>query len=291
MNTQTNVDLKQFTTVKSPAVASHFTTVKTREELIEAAQYGHKQNLDVLVIGGGSNTVFATQTVNKFVIRNQYFDFEIIVETDTTADIRVSSGLPISMLINKTIEKGLEGFEYHQGLPGSVGGAIYMNSKWTKPLMYFGDALVSATLLDKEGNEKTVERDYFNFAYDFSELQNTKELLVDAVFRLKKGNQEVLKQRAAEALAYRKDTQPFGVASSGCMFQNVDGKSAGELIDKAGLKGARVGDFVVSEKHANFIINDGDGKVEDLKKLLEIIKLKVKEVHGVELKEEVRIIE
>lgn len=288
---QQNVDLKQFTTVKSPATASLFTTVKTREELIEAVQYGHKQNLEVMVIGGGSNTVFASETVNKFVIRNQYFNFEVVSETETAADVKVSSGLPISMLINKTLEKGLEGFEYHQGLPGSVGGALHMNSKWTRPLMYFGDRLISATLLDKEGNEKAVGRNYFNFAYDFSELQNTKEILVEAVFRLSKADSEVLKDRAAEALAYRKETQPFGVASSGCMFQNVDGKSAGELIDKAGLKGARVGNFVVSEKHANFIINEGDGKVEDLKKLLEMVKAKVKEVHGVELKEEVRIID
>lgn len=291
MQTQQNVDLKQFTTVKSPAFASLFTTVKTREELIEAVRYGYEKKLDVMVIGGGSNTVFAAQTVNKFVIRNQYFNFEIVKETDTTADVKVSSGLPISMLINKTVEKGLEGFEYHQGLPGSVGGALHMNSKWTKPLMYFGDRLVSATLLDKEGNEKTVDRDYFKFAYDFSELQNTNEILVEAVFRLTKADASVLKQRAAEALAYRKETQPFGVASSGCMFQNVDGKSAGELIDKAGMKGARVGNFVVSEIHANFIINEGDGKVEDLKKLLEMVKTKVKEVHGVALNEEVRIIE
>ena len=288
---QQNVDLKQFTTVKAPVIASLFATVTTREELIEAVQYGHKQNLEVMVIGGGSNTVFATQTVNKFVIRNQYFNFEVVADTDSTSDVKVSSGLPISMLINKTVELGLEGFEYHQGLPGSVGGALHMNSKWTKPLMYFGDRLISATLLDNEGNEKTVDRDYFNFAYDFSELQKTKEILVEAVFRLNKCDSTVLKQRAAEALAYRKETQPFGVASSGCMFQNVDGKSAGELIDKAGLKGARVGNFVVSEKHANFIVNEGDGKVEDLKKLLEMVKTKVKEIHGVELKEEVRIIE
>mgnify|MGYP001595777060 FL=1 len=290
MQTQQNVDLKQFTTVKSPAIASHFTTVKTREELIEAVRQGYKQNLEVMVIGGGSNTVFATETVNKFVIRNQYFNFEVVEESDNTADVKVSSGLPISILINKTVEKGLEGFEYHQGLPGSVGGALHMNSKWTKPLMYFGDRLISAVLLDIGGNEKTVDRDYFNFSYDFSELQNTKEILVEAVYRLTKADPTVLKQRASEALVYRKETQPFGVASSGCMFQNVDGKSAGELIDKAGLKGVRVGNFVVSEKHANFIINEGDGKVEDLKKLLELVKTKVKEVHGVELKEEVRII-
>jgi len=290
MITQTNVDLKQFTTVKTDSTASLFATVKTREELIEAVRYGLKHGLEIVVIGGGSNTVFATQYVDKFVIRNQYFNFEIVTETETTSDVRASSGLPVSMLINKTLEAGLEGFEYHQGLPGSVGGSIHMNSKWTQPLIYFGDRLISATLLDKEGNEKTVERDYFNFSYDFSELQNTNEILIEAVFRLTKANPSLLKQRAAEALAYRKETQPFGVASSGCIFQNIDGRSAGELIDKAGLKRTRVGSFVVSEQHANFIINEGDGRVEDLKKLLELIKAKVKEVHGVELKEEVRII-
>jgi len=288
---QQNVDLKQFTTVKAAAVASLFATVKTREELIEAVRYGYKQGLDIMVIGGGSNTVFATDRVDKFVIRNQYFSLEVVAETDNSADVKVSSGLPVSMLIQKTVEKGLEGFEYHQGLPGSLGGALYMNSKWTKPLMYFGDQLISATLLDKEGNEKIVVRDYFKFEYDFSELQNTKEILVEAVFRLTKAEPTLLKRRAAEALAYRKETQPFGVATSGCMFQNVDGRSAGELIDKAGLKGSRVGNFVVSEKHANFIINEGDGKIEDLKTLLDLVRSKVKEVHGVELVEEVRIIE
>ncbi len=166
-----------------------------------------------------------------------------------------------------------------------------MNSKWTKPLNYFGDRLISATLLDNEGNEKQVDHDYFKFAYDYSRLQETHEILVDAVFHLPKADPAVLQKRSQDALAYRKSTQPFGVASSGCMFQNVDGRSAGELIDRAGLKGARVGSFVVSDKHANFIINEGEGRTEDLKKLLEMIKTKVREVHGVELQEEVRIIE
>jgi len=189
---QQNIDLKPFTTIKVSTTAKHFVSVKTREELIEAVKHGYKQGLEVMVIGGGSNTVFATSTVDKLVIRNQYFNFEVVSETDSTADVMVSSGLPVSMLIQKTVEKGLEGFEYHQGLPGSVGGALHMNSKWTKPLMYFGDRLVSATLLDKEGNEKNVGRNYFNFAYDFSELQKSKEILVEAVFRLTKGDRVVL---------------------------------------------------------------------------------------------------
>ena len=291
MNIQTNVDLKQFTTVKSRAIASLFTTVNTRDEFIVALKYSHENKIEPMIIGGGSNTVFATDKIDKFVIRNQYFNFEVLNESEISADIKVSAGLPVSMLIQKTMEKGLEGFEYHQGLPGSVGGAIYMNSKWTKPLTYFGDNLISAVLLDKEGNEKQVGREYFEFAYDYSKLQDTHEVIVDAVFRLPKADKDLLKKRASEALAYRKQTQPFGVASSGCVFQNFDGQSAGQLIDKAGLKGTRVGKFVVSDIHANFIVNEGDDNMENLKKLIALVKETVKIKFGVELKEEIRIIE
>lgn len=291
MNIQHNVDLKQFTTVKSPTIATFFTTVTTREEFIEALKYSCDHHMKSMIIGGGSNTVFAADKIDAFVIRNQYFAFEVLNETDTSADIKVSAGLPVSMLVQKTIEKGLEGFEYHQGLPGSVGGALYMNSKWTRPLTYFSDKLISATLIDAEGNEKQVERDYFQFAYDYSILQKTHEVLVDAVFRLKKADKDTLKKRADESLAYRKKTQPFGVASSGCVFQNIDGQSAGALIDKAGLKGTRVGKFVVSDVHANFIINEGDDNMDNLKKLIALVKETVKTKFGVELKEEIRVIE
>lgn len=291
MNIQHNVDLKQFTTVKSPTIAKLFTTVSTREEFIEALKYSHDHHIQPMIIGGGSNTVFATDKIDKFVIRNQYFKFEVLNETETTADIKVSAGLPVSMLVQKTIENGLEGFEYHQGLPGSVGGALYMNSKWTKPLTYFGDRLISATLVDSKGNEKQVNHDYFQFAYDYSELQKTREILIEAVFRLPKADKESLRERAEESLAYRKKTQPFGVASSGCVFQNIDGQSAGALIDKAGLKGARVGKFVVSDLHANFIINEGDDNMDNLKKLIALVKETVKTKFGIELKEEIRVIE
>jgi UDP-N-acetylmuramate dehydrogenase len=117
------------------------------------------------------------------------------------------------------------------------------------------------------------------------------------IFKLKKEKRELVKKRAQEALAYRKKTQPFGVFSSGCFFQNISEKeklekklpttSSGYLIDKAGLKNFSIGDFYISPIHANFIINKGNGKKEDLKKLLETVKKKVKEKFGIELKEEV----
>ena len=165
-----------------------------------------------------------------------------------------------------------------------------MNSKWTKPHLYVGDNLVTATLIDQEGREKKVNRAYFDFAYDQSKLQKTKEILLEAVFKLKKSAPQIVKKHANFASEYRKKTQPFGVFTSGCFFKNINGKSAGQLIDQSGLKGKRIGKFHVSEKHANFIIHEGGGKPEDLKKLLLLIKSKVNDKFGVKLEEEVIVI-
>jgi UDP-N-acetylmuramate dehydrogenase len=224
------------------------------------------------------------------VVKNNYSKLELIHEDENKILLLVSSGYSVSRLVNETIEKGWLGFQYHKGLPGTVGGAIYNNSKWTKPLCFFSDNLVEAYLVDENGKEKKVDREYFQFAYDFSILHKTKEILLEAVFKLTKADSGELKKQAQIAFDYRRQTQPQGVFTSGCFFQNISGKSAGEMIDKAGLKGFRVGNFQVSKKHANFIINTGDGKAEDLKKLIQIIKNKVKNKFGVELKEEVILI-
>ncbi|MBI2641239.1 hypothetical protein HYW87_01420 [Candidatus Roizmanbacteria bacterium] len=175
-----------------------------------------------------------------------------------------------------------------------------MNSKWTNPTRYFGDSLVSALILDKEGDVKKVDRDYFQFAYDSSVLQKTKEIVLTVTLKLKKAPSEALKKRNQNAMAYRKKTQPYGIFSSGCFFRNIGEaerlraglptSSAGYLVDKAGLKGTKSGNFVVSDKHANFIIHKGNGDPKDLVKLLQIIKERVKEKFGVELKEEVVVI-
>ncbi len=175
-----------------------------------------------------------------------------------------------------------------------------MNSKWTTPLNYIGDHLIFAHILDKDGNIKKVTRDYFNFAYDYSIIQETKEIILEAVFRLQKHYSEDLKERSKSALEYRKQTQPHGVSTGGCFFQNIgieDAErlgfgttSAGNLIDKAGLKGKEIGGFVVSDKHANFIVNTGEGKAEDLVQLLSFVKKTVKEKFDVDLKEEVVVV-
>lgn len=287
---QNQVDLKAYTTIRTSSIASQFTTVTTRDELIQEVQDAISKAQRFIILGSGSNTVFGAAAVDALVIKNLYAEFTVVEQTDKEATITVSSGMPVSVLIAKTIELGLEGFEYHQGLPGTVGGAIYMNSKWTRPLQYFGDRLISATVIDEMGQIQTVDKTYFEFAYDYSSLQKNGAVLIDCTFRLPKQNSSILRSRATEALEYRKQTQPFGVASSGCTFQNYDGNSAGQLIDQCGLKGFHVGKFVVSPTHANFIVNEGDADVQHLIELVQHIKTTVKEKTGVELKEEIRII-
>lgn len=285
-----NVSIKLYTTLKMPATAQYFIEAHSREDLIKAKKYSLEKKVSLLILGGGSNTAILKDQIGGLVVRNFYTKKEILLEDDDYTQILVSSGYPVSRLVTETINSGLGGFEYHFGLPGTVGGAVYMNSKWTKPVNYFGENLVYAYLVDSQGKEKKVDREYFNFAYDHSTLQETGGILLDAVFKLKKEAKDELWKKAKEALEYRKKTQPFGVASSGCIFRNIDGKSAGQMIDRVGLKGFKVGDFIVSPIHANFVINQKEGRPEDFKKLLNSIKTKIKTKYGLDLKEEVVLI-
>jgi UDP-N-acetylmuramate dehydrogenase len=285
-----NVVLAPYTTFKMGGRAEYFFEAYNKNELIKTYRIAKKLGLPLLVLGGGSNVVISEKKIKGLVVRNLYGQKRIIKKNTKNVTWQISSGYSMTRLVKDTIDQGLCGFEYFLGLPGTLGGALYMNSKWTKPLSCVGDNLISAEIIDKNGKIKNVDKTYFQFAYDFSILQKTKELLLTATFLLKKEDKNILRKRANESLLYRKKTQPFGVYSAGCFFKNVGGKSAGHLIDKCNLKGCSFGDFYVSQKHANFIINRGKGKSEDLMKLVKLIKEEVKKKLGVRLEEEVIII-
>jgi len=290
LNLKKNVDISHYLTLRNHVRAEYFFEAKTREDLIEVKKYSLENNIQPFILGGGSNLAITKSKLSGLIVKNSYVDLKVLKDNIDKVIVSISSGYPVSLLVAKSIQFGWSGFEYHQGLPGTVGGAIYMNSKWTKPMTYFGDNLLYAYLIDEKGRVKKVNQSYFRFAYDYSILQKTNEIILEGIFELKKDSQEKIKERAKLALDYRKKTQPFGVSSSGCFFRNPGKISAGYLIDKAGLKGFSIGDYFVSPIHANFIINKGNGKREDLIKLLSIIKEKVKNKFGIELKEEVIVI-
>ena len=293
-------NVSPYLTMKMQVVAQYYYEPTSVEEWHKIITTTDEHNIPFLVLGGGSNLAPFQGTIAGVVIRNRYIHMSTVDESETHIDLKISSGYPISHVVKETITRGLSGFEYHLGLPGTLGGAIYMNSKWTQPISYVSDTLLLGTLLDTDGDIREECKDYFEFAYDYSKLQHTGEIFLDGVFRLTKEDPQVLQMRAQESLAYRKKTQPIGVATVGCFFQNISEsiqkehhlptKSAGYLIDQAGMKGKRVGDFHVSEKHANFIINTGQGKPEDLQELMEQVKLAVREKFNIDLIEEVRVI-
>lgn len=297
----TNEPLAKHLTMRVNQIARFFVEVKSTKELIDAIAWAKKQKLPFFILGGGSNIAFI-HDFSGLIIKNSINEIKVFRSNDKDVDIQVSSGVPVSVLIAKTIEMGLSGFECHQGLPGTVGGAIYMNSKWTKPIVYFSDRLVSAVLLTSEGKVKKVKKDYFQFSYGYSALQKTKEIIISAIFRLPREKVNLLKNITSSSLTYRKTTQPFGVATSGCFFKNISKEdqkklnlptnSAGYLIDKCGLKNYQVGGFLISPIHANFIINVGkqNSKSSDLIKLIKYIKDNVKEKFNIDLKEEVQLV-
>jgi len=297
---QEQIDLFPHLSMRLHTIAAYFFEALSPQDIINSVRAATRLHLSYTLIGGGSNALFKNAQISGLVVKNSAAYSRVIAETPSTVDIEVGGGTSLAVVVSQCIEKGWLGLEYHKGLPGTVGGALFMNSKWTHPISYVGDTVVSALLVDREGHTKTVERGYFAFAYDYSILQKTHELVVSAIFRLQKGDPALALQRAQEALAYRKKTQPPGGATCGCYFRNLTDeeasahhlptKSAGYLIDKAGMKGVQIGSFQVSPVHANFIINTGGTSCpEDLITLADKIKVQVKAQFGVELKEEVEV--
>lgn len=294
-----------YTTLKLPAIASYFCLLggdasDSEDLLIRLVQTAHDAHMPIHILGGGSNVAYTHATVPGLTIVNRLSSLRVIDEDSQSVTITVSSGYPMNRLVQESCAAGWEGFEYHLGLPGTLGGAIYMNSKWMRPVAYVSDCLIEARILDVSGTVRTVNRDYFAFSYGWSNLQQTKEILLDATFRLMREDPHALTARAQESLTYRKETQPIGVLTAGCFFKNISEEervqhhlpttSAGYLIDHTGLKGVTMGHFSISHKHANFIIHEGGGSADELRILLKRIKRDVFKKFGVHLREEVCLI-
>ena len=295
------IDLFPYLSMRLHTKARYFFEAKTADDLEHVFTVCKANKLPLFFLAGGSNLIFKNTAVDGMVVKNSYSGIKVASEGSEYITLSVASGTPMSLLIGEAIEAGSEGLSYHKGLPGSVGGAIYMNSKWTKPPSSVGDFLSKASLIDVDGNQKKVDQSYFQFSQGYSILQKTHEILIDATFKLKKGDTKKATEQATFAFSHRQQTQPTGVATCGCFFRNISEKeqkdhdlptkSAGYLIDQCGLKGYAIGGFAVSDTHANFIINTGkgDARPEDLLRLVEDIKLKVNKQFGIILKEEVEI--
>ncbi|KKU26489.1 MAG: UDP-N-acetylenolpyruvoylglucosamine reductase [Microgenomates group bacterium GW2011_GWA2_46_16] len=279
----------------------------TIEELTDAVQATILYKVPFFVIGGGSNLLVTDAGFRGLVIKNKTDNIQLKgfaggVDKGRVdlkeAIIQADSGVPANQLIRYSLDQGLSGLEQFFGLPGTVGGAIYNNSHHLDQLI--GDRVVEIEVLDSAGNRKKYLQKDLHFEYDYSLLHKTQEIMLTASFLLKHGDKDTLWAIANEAVKRRSTTQPLGSASSGCIFNNIplsdamrlglSTQSVGYLIDKAGLKGLRVGGAVISDVHANFIVNDGTATSQDVLDLTAKIKEVIKVKFGVTLELEVIVI-
>lgn len=304
---ETDVPLSRYTTLKIGGKCDYFVEVTSRDEMTSAVMAAIKAGIPYFILGGGSNLLISDDGIAGLVIHNHMKNITVkgirgmIKRGVSTRQVFVEcdSGVPMNHLVRFTLEQGLAGLEMHLGLPGSVGGAVFMNSKWTHPTGYVGDVLYQGVILTHEGTVSTVPKSYFRFAYDYSVLHKTRETLLSVVFGLRQENKDTLWKIANDSISYRRQSQPQGVFTAGCIFRNIsqadalshavpDGvTSAGFFIDHSGCKGMRVGDAEVSGQHANFIINRGQAKAGDVVELIDKIRTEVRNHFGLTLKEEI----
>jgi UDP-N-acetylmuramate dehydrogenase len=278
-----DVLLKNYTTFKIGGPAKYFFVAKTKDDLIKAISVAKRFNLPFFILGSGSNILISDKGFKGLVIKNETRNFKIKKER-----IIAESGAIFDRIILNVIQAGLSGLEKGSGIPGTLGGAVYGNAGWPRGAWAIGDAVESVTLLMPDGKIKKTDKKWFSFSYRNSRLKiikGEKPVILEVILKLKKGKIKDLKKKRQEILKKRVEKIPSGF-SAGSIFINPRQNTAGYLIEKCGLKGKKIGRVQISEKHANFIVNLGEGKARDVKKLINLVKKSVKNKFGIVLEEE-----
>ncbi|MEM8727519.1 MAG: UDP-N-acetylmuramate dehydrogenase [Chlamydiota bacterium] len=270
--------LKDFSTFGIGGKARRFISIDTIEEMGEIRKYIAKEKIPFWILGKGSNSLFDDRGFDGLVILNR-IDF---IEFDR-GKLHVGAGTSFALIGAKTARMGWSGLEFASGIPGSVGGAIYMNAGGGGTETC--DRLTLVGCIDETGNYLEKMKDDLLFAYRTSSFQGWEMIIVSARFELEKGEGAREKQR--KMIEYRTATQPYGEKSAGCIFRNPDHQGAGALIETCGLKGKRIGGAEVSVLHGNFIINRGDATARDVLDLATHVKEIVREKTGKELEMEI----
>jgi UDP-N-acetylmuramate dehydrogenase len=284
------VALTPLTTFRTGGVADWLLETSAPHDLVAAVRVTRALGLPLTVLGGGSNVLVADGGVRGLMVRMRHGRLTVTGSNEVRAD----GGVTLNGLVRWTVQRGLAGLECWAGTPGTVGGAVHGNAHFDGRLL--GDMVTSVGLVDTRGAVHRVPGAEMVFGYDESRVQHTGEFVLWAEFRVAPGEVRVLRAAARRSLAFRKRTQPLNHPSAGCVFQNPrseDGRlpdgvprSAGALIDRAGLKGRRVGGAAVSTVHGNFIVNDGAATANDVRGLIELCRTAVEERFGITLRDE-----
>mgnify|MGYP002516187616 FL=1 len=278
--------LSSHTTFRIGGAAKYFAVPKNEEEIMEAVDFAIVKDLPYYILGKGSNVLFADEGYPGVVIEIGA-GMEKVERTGDTG-IRAQAGVSLSALAAFAAREGLSGLEFAGGIPGTLGGAVTMNAG-----AYGGemkDVIVSAKVMDEEGAVQDLSCEELQLGYRTSIVQKKQLVVLEAEFLLKPGTTEEIQNTMKELNAKRREKQPLEYPSAGSTFKRPEGYFAGKLIEDAGLRGYRVGDAQVSEKHCGFVVNRGKATCAEVLQLIEDVQKEVKEQFGVQLEPEVRII-
>jgi UDP-N-acetylmuramate dehydrogenase len=288
VKTSRDEPLARFTTMRVGGPADLFATAHNTFELRALVRFARARELPHLVLGRGSDVVISDAGVRGLVIQVRAEGSRIDGER-----LIAESGLQMARAATETQRAGLTGLEFGLAIPGTIGGAVWANAG-----AHDNDVaaiLESARVLHADGTEVVRPVDALAFGYRDSRFKHaapgaSPELILEATFGLAPAEPGIIKERLDDIRRWRQAHQPIGLASAGSVFRNPAGESAGRLIEAAGLKGFRIGGAVVSEKHANFIVNDQKGTAADVRRLAERVREVVAKQHGVELAFEVEFV-
>ena len=263
--------------------ADYFIQPQDTDQLADVIKRCSENDIVVKVLGFGSNLLVQDKGVKGAVIKLSGSGFAGVEFNGEV--LAVGAGVELNKVVLDCVKKGLGGIEMLGGIPGSVGGAARMNAGGH--FGDFGSAVESVTLMDGEGN--VFEKTKPELSFDYRSTNITAKFILGAKVKLYQADPQQLLKTVKEVWIYKKNTQPLNTRSAGCVFKNPRGMSAGAMIDRAGMKGTKIGGAIVSEKHANFIIAQEGCKSSDVMSLIEKIRKKVKEKFDVQLELEIEI--
>ena len=273
-----DVEMKEYSNMKIGGIARELIIVEDKAELHEALN-GKK---DIFVIGNGTNTLLNDGRLEKtFVSLKKLQKIEELGE----GLVRVEAGIDFNELVDYTGKMDYNGLENLSGIPGSLGGLVYMNGGAYGSEIF--DHIVEIEILDNEFNLRTVKKENMYFTYRKTEIQEKKWIVVSATFKFDKGFDNA---KVEELRTKREGNHPLDLPNLGSTFKNPEGMFSARLIIEAGMQGIQIGGAQISMKHPNFVVNHGNAKFEDVINLVTEVKKAVKEKSGVDLHEEIIIV-
>lgn len=297
-----NEPMSAHTTFRSGGPAQIFLEVDSIDDLVKASSIARQNSASVRVFGAGSNLIASDKGIAGLVIKNNCRRFEMLSMVGRVSNAKVDlnqalvfaeAGVIVNQLVRFTLDQGLGGLEDQLGLPGTVGGAVFMNANYPKEEKHIGDALYRAKILLSDGSIHEVDSSYFHFTFNKSALSDTGAILLSVIFRLSPMDKKVLWEKATEAINYRNETHPQEKAG-GLTFRNIRVENPQNLLsanqytveylfDRAGIKGKHLGGAAISAVNPRYLLNIDNASEIDVLSLTASIKQDIENTFGLRL--------